>query len=129
MKKQDPAETLRWIGIWTVGALTMTMILTGLVGWLVMREIIPYENAWMLVSILSAVCLFAACYMAVKTLPNRRLIYAVIMAGIYVGVGLLVRAAIGNVDGFEADVRLVLPAAAAVAAGLLASRAPARRRK
>lgn len=129
MKKWEPVRALRRLVLWTLGALAATALLTGILGWLVLGEAVPYASAPMIAAILGALCLFGACYVAVKAAPDRRLLYALAMAGGYVGVGLLIRAALGAGAGFEADLRLVLPAAAAVAAGLLASRRTTRHRR
>ena len=73
----------------------------------------------LLAQLLASAMLFGAIYMAVKAAPDHRLLYALAMGCVYLGLGLLLRAALGAGSGVALHGSAVLPLIAAVAGTVL----------
>ena len=110
-----------WIG---------SLLLCGALSWVILREVISYEMGMTLAVLAGAVCLFVRLSGGDETHSAAE---TSVGAGYGLrstrGAGLLVRTAIDPGVGVGVDYRLVMPIAAAVLAGLLASRRPNHRRR
>ena len=129
MKKRKPMGELQRTAICCLATWIASLGICGLVGTMVLREVIPYELGGAVAVWGGALCLFLACLVATKPISQRKLLFALAMAAAYMGAGLLLRAAMSPGIGIAFDYRAVLPFAAATLAGLLASRRPHHRRR
>ena len=129
MKKRKAVGDLQRAALCCLVAWIGSLLLCGALSWVILREVISYEMGMTLAVLAGAVCLFVGCLVATKPIPQRKLLWALGMAAVYAGAGLLVRTAIDPGVGVAVDYRLVMPFAAAVLAGLLASRRPNHRRR
>lgn len=129
MKKRKPVGDLQRTALCCLTAWVVSLLLCGALSWMVLREVISFEMGRTLAVLVGAACLFAGCLTATKPIPQRKLLWALGMAAAYAGAGLLVRTAMDSGRGVALDYRLAMPFAAAVLAGLLASRRPNRRRR
>lgn len=129
MKKRKAVGDLQRAALCCLAAWIGSLLLCGALSWVILREVISYEMGMTLAVLAGAVCLFVGCLVATKPIPQRKLLWALGMAAVYAGAGLLVRTAIDPGVGVGVDYRLVMPFAAAVLAGLLASRRPNHRRR
>lgn len=129
MKKRKAVGDLQRAALCCLAAWIGSLLLCGALSWVILREVISYEMGRTLAVLVGAACLFAGCLTATKPIPQRKLLWALGMAAAYAGAGLLVRTAIDPGVGIGVDYRLVMPFAAAVLAGLLASRRPNHRRR
>ena len=129
VKQWKPVKAMEWMGLWCLGALAAAAAAAGLTAWLILKEAIPEAQGPLLAQLLASAMLFGAIYMSVKAAPDHRLLYALAMGCVYLGLGLLLRAAVGAGSGVALHGSAVLPLIAAVAAGLLSNRRPFRRRR
>lgn len=129
MKKRKAVGDLQRAALCCLAAWIGSLLLCGALSWVILREVISYERGMTLAVLAGAVCLFVGCLVATKPIPQRKLLWALGMAAVYAGAGLLVRTAMDPGRGVALDYRLAMPFAAAVLAGLLASRRPSRRRR
>lgn len=129
MKQWKPVKAVEWMGLWCLGALAAAFGAAALTAWLVLKETVPEAQGPIVAQVLAASLLFGAVCAAVKAAPDHRLLYALAMGGVYLGLGLLLRAALGAGDGFQFGWAMALPLLSAAAAGLTANRRPVRRRR
>lgn len=105
-----------------LGAACAAVLAACLGGVLVQREALTIQAAALLVRVCASAALFGLCFSAARAVPKSRLPVALLTAGLYALLCLLGKAVLFSGAALGGGWWNLLPLAAAVAAGLLASR-------
>lgn len=116
----------------TIGTALIIMILgsfafCALIGVLVEKQAMPENMGWLLALGLTELLVLLVTYWAARRVPQRRLPMTVLLAGLFLGIRLLLGVAAFPGEGIQAA-RCLLTLGVAVAAGLMASTKKQRRR-
>lgn len=123
MRQKSNLESIfKKAGIGVAAACAASFLMCCILGLLVLRELLPVHAAPAAAVCLAGLCIFTACYVAVRAVPQSRLPVALGMALVFSLLCLAVKAA--AFPGYEIHMGwpAAVPFLAAAAAGFLASR-------
>ena len=128
MKQTQQDQILKHVAIAVVSTCIGTFASCCLLAVLVLNEVVPSEVGSTFAVVLMGLWIFFSCSLQIGKIPQRKLVLALVIAALLIGLGLLIKTAAFPACKFNIDWKLSVPIVAAVLAGLFASRKKKRRR-
>ena len=128
MKQMDWLAAGKRVGIGAAAAVGAAAVLCGLVGALISAEVLPISAGVTAAPVMLGLCLFGACYLVARSVPQSRLPVSLAVAVTATLLCLFAKALFFPSGTVAWDWRFLLPLAAALGAGVLSSRKKTRRR-
>ena len=128
MKQMNWIDAGKRIGLGALGAIGAAALICGLLAMLVSGELLPLTAGVTAAPVCFGLCLFGACFLTARSVPQSRLPVSLAVAALAVLLCLFGKAICFPSDPLLWDWRFAIPWAASAAAGLLASRKKTRRR-